>query len=131
MFLPGAEAFVFSSHRGQIQKLLDIPDRLVLSTDFNPGSSPTLAPLLVMSLAVLRYRVTDPLLTINAFTKNPADMLYMHDRGIIKKGCIADILCLDLDNFEQLPYMGTLPVVQRVIKGGRVYDYSNSPAAGS
>lgn len=118
VFLPAAEAFVFSKHVGQIRKVLDIPDRIVLSTDFNPGSSPVLDPYFVMAMAVLRYRISDPFLLIDAFTANPAAMLGLADRGVIREGACADLVCLGLENFEQIPYFSTLPSVEKVMKNG-------------
>jgi imidazolonepropionase len=120
VFLPSAEYFCFSDQVGQIQRLGDIPERLILSSDFNPGSSPVLDPHLVMSLAVLRYRIDDPALLLNAYTKNPADMLMLEDRGRIEKGLLADLLCIDMEEFGQIPYMGTLPMIRYVIKRGKV-----------
>ncbi len=120
VFLPAAEAFVFSERIGQIHRLMQIPDRIVLSTDFNPGSSPVLSPILVMVMAVLRYRITDHSLLLDAFTKNPARMLCLEDRGEIKPGLKADLLCMELDRFEQIPYIGTIPAIARVIKNGEV-----------
>lgn len=120
VFLPTAEGFVFSEHVGQIHKLLDVPERLVLSSDFNPGSSPVLSPFFVMAYAVLRYRLTDPHLIVDAFTTNPAKMLYLDDRGMITPGKKADIVLLELDNFQQIPYWGTIDFVKHVIKDGRV-----------
>jgi imidazolonepropionase len=120
VFLPAAEAYVFSEHVGQIRQLLDIPDRLVLSSDFNPGSSPVLSPFIVMSFALLRYRISEVSLLLDAFTSNPANMLYLNDRGTIQEGKKADLIGLHLDNFEQVPYFGTLPVVDWVIKNGVV-----------
>jgi len=122
VFLPSAEAYVFSKHIGQIHQLKTIPDRIVLSTDFNPGSSPILNPLFVISLAVLRYRISDPYLLIDAFTKNPARMLYLNDRGIILEGAKADILCIELDNFEQIPYYGTVNFLKCIIKNGEIIE---------
>jgi imidazolonepropionase len=120
VFLPTAEAYVFSEHVGQIRQLLDIPDRLVLSSDFNPGSSPVLSPFIVMSFALLRYRISEVSLLLDAFTSNPANMLYLNDRGTIQEGKKADLIGLHLDNFQQVPYFGTLPVVDWVIKNGVV-----------
>ena len=118
VFLPSAEAYVFSENVGQIHQLLNSSSRIVLATDFNPGSSPVLSPQIIMSLAVLRYRISDPYLLIDSFTENPANMLYLSDRGKIKKGTKADIVCLELDNFEQIPYYGTLNFIKFVIKNG-------------
>ena len=120
VFLPGAEACVFSDRKGQIGRLLSIPERLILSTDFNPGSSPLLSPALIMQMAVLRYRSEDAAWLIDSFTRNPADMLYLSDRGRLEVGCKADIISLKLENYEQLPYFGTMPVIDRVIKTGKV-----------
>jgi len=119
VFLPAAEAFVFSDHIGQIHKLLSIPHRIVLASDFNPGSSPVLDPLFVITQAVLRYRIPDPHLLIDAFTKNPADMLYLNDRGHIEEGKKADILCLELDNIQQVPYFGSHHPLKHIVKNGQ------------
>ena len=122
VFLPTAEAWVFSEKIGQIHRLLDIPNRIVLSTDFNPGSSPVLSPQTVMSTAVLRYMISDPRLLLNAFTTNPARMLYLEDRGHIGEGMLADIILFDLDNVDQIPYFGTLNLIKTVIKRGERID---------
>ncbi|NQT27062.1 imidazolonepropionase [candidate division KSB1 bacterium] len=122
VFLPGAESFVFSERIGQINQLLDIPERIVLSTDFNPGSSPVLSPTMIMAMAVLRYRLSNPKLLINAFTINPAEMLFLPDRGKIEQGKVADLILLDLDRFEQVPYFGTINMIRHVIKRGKVFD---------
>jgi imidazolonepropionase len=130
VFLPSAEAYVFSERMGQIHQLMDIPHRIVLSTNFNPGSSPVLSPLIVMSLALLRYRVSDPFLLINAFTHNPASMLYLTDRGKIEKGTKADLICMPLERFEQIPYWATLHPIHYVIKNGQVFEPNQRAHAG-
>lgn len=122
VFLPTAEGFVFSQHVGQIHKLPDLTDRIVLSSDFNPGSSPVLSPTFVITYAVLRYRISDPWLLLDAFTKNPADMLYLDDRGKIQKGTRADIVLLELDRFEQIPYWGNIDFQKCIIKNGDVFE---------
>jgi imidazolonepropionase-like amidohydrolase len=48
-------------------------------------------------------------------------MLYLGDRGTIQEGKKADLVCLSLDNFHQVPYLGTLPVIDMVIKDGKIY----------
>ena len=117
--LDNAELHTFSERVGQIGQLRSIPDRIVLSTDFNPGTSPVLSPAAVMAMAVWRYRVTDPLLLLDAFTANPAEMLFLPDRGRIEPGAKADILLVDLDTFEQIPYYGTIPRIRYIVKNGK------------
>jgi imidazolonepropionase len=120
VFLPAAEYFVFSKKVGQVKKLSAIPSRIVFATDFNPGSSPVLFPQVVMSLAILRYRLADPGLLQDGFTVNPARMLGLSNRGVIETGAAADVICLQLDRFEQIPYLGTFNFITHVIKGGRL-----------
>lgn len=127
VFLPTAEGFVFSEHVGQFHKVRDLRERVVLSSDFNPGSSPVLSPLFVITYTVLRYRADDPRLLIDAYTANPADMLFLQDRGRISPGKKADILLLDIDSVEQIPYLGTFDIINNVIKDGRI-GYSRSRA---
>ncbi len=129
VFLPSAESFVFSENIGQIHQLLNIPSRIVLATDFNPGSSPVLSPQLILTLAVLRYRISNPYLLLDSFTENPARMLDLGDRGRIKKGAKADIVCLELENFEQIPYYGTLNFIKFVIKDGTLRYAQNNSAS--
>ncbi|RKY76745.1 imidazolonepropionase [candidate division KSB1 bacterium] len=121
VFLPCAEGLVFSEHTGQIKKLSERPDLIVLSSDFNPGSSPVLSPYFVMSYAVMRYRISDPELLIDAYTKNPAHMLMLEKTGEIKEGFNADLVCLDLDNIRQIPYFGSFDIVRYIIKKGRLF----------
>ena len=122
VFIPTAEGFVFSEHVGQIQKLLNVPDRIVLTSDFNPGSSPVLSPFFVMTYAILRYRASDPFLLLDSYTKNPSQMLFLEDRGKIEEGLRADMICLESDNFEQIPYWGTTHFIKYVIKDGQIIE---------
>jgi len=120
VFLPAAEMYVFSENIGQINQLSDIPERIVISTDFNPGSSPVLSPIFIQSLALLRYRIGTPSLLVDSFTVNPAEMLYLDDRGILNPGKHGDIFCLELDTFRQIPYLGNMQIRRLIVKSGKV-----------
>jgi imidazolonepropionase len=121
VFLPSAEIHAFSKKTGRIDRLMDMPGRLVLSTNFNPGTSPVLSPAAVMAMAVWRYRLHDPRLIVEAFTRNPADMLFLHDRGRIETGARADLVLFALDQASQIPYYGTICPAACVVKNGVRY----------
>lgn len=120
VFLPTAEGLVFHDKAAPVEKLLAMPDRFILSSDFNPGSSPVLNPLFVMVYAVMRYRLSDPDLLVRSMTANPARMLGLDDRGVIAPGKLADLLVLNVENVSQIPYYGSFPIVKQVIKKGRL-----------
>ena len=75
-----------------------------------------------MSMAVWRYRIDDPGLLIDAFTANPAEMLFLPDRGRIERGAKADLLLFTLDNIGQIPYFGTVCFIKHVIKSGKRFE---------
>ncbi|HEX9933777.1 MAG TPA: imidazolonepropionase [bacterium] len=122
VFLPSAEIHTFSERIGQIRRLKGMPDRIVLSTDFNPGTSPLLSPAAAMAMAVWRYRIDDADFLVDAFTSNPGDMLFLSDRGRIKPGTKADVILLALDNIAQVPYFGTVCPIRHVLKNGMLIE---------
>jgi imidazolonepropionase-like amidohydrolase len=60
--------------------------------------------------------------TVDAFTSNPANMLFLPDRGRIEKGARADVLLFALDNIGQIPYFGTVCQIKHVIKNGKRFE---------
>ncbi|MCD6168010.1 MAG: amidohydrolase family protein [Caldisericia bacterium] len=77
---------------------------LAISTDFNPGTSPTINFYLALSLSVIREGLSIEE-AINASTINPAFALSIHeDRGSIEKGKLANLQILSLKTYKLIPY---------------------------
>lgn len=94
-------------------------DRLVIATNYNPGSAPTFSMPLIMALAVRKLGLTVDE-ALRACTVNAARLLGLTDRGTIDSGMRADLLLTNLRDERVLAYeIGGEPV-EVVVCGGRV-----------
>jgi imidazolonepropionase len=99
--------------------LLDAGGKLVLATNCNPGSAPTVSMPFIIAVAVrkLRLRVAE---AIAACTSSAASLLGFADRGRIAPGLRADLVLLRHRDERLLAYeFGGNPVDQ-VMCGGRL-----------
>jgi imidazolonepropionase len=100
---------------------LDAGGRLVLASNYNPGSSPCSSMPFVIALAVRKLGLT-PLEAIRACTERAAELLGYRDRGRVATGTRADLILLRHTDERMLAYeLGGNPVRQ-VIVGGRLLD---------
>jgi len=77
---------------------------VVLATDFNPGSSPTPAMTMVLSLASTHMKMS-PAESITAATINAAYSLGRGDRiGSLETGKEADVVIHDAEDYRELAY---------------------------
>jgi imidazolonepropionase len=88
---------------GDGRGFLDAGGRLVIATNCNPGSSPSLSMPMAIALAVRHLGVTAGE-AIAAATLNAAALLGLEDRGRIEPGLRADILLLRHRDERQLGY---------------------------
>jgi len=100
--------------------LMEAGAKVVIASDFNPGSSAVADPYLVMHLAA-RYLKMNPYEILTAFTLNAAALLGLADIcGTVEPGKNADMICFEDADLLTLPYMiGIRPT--EVIKRGRVF----------
>ncbi|PJJ59882.1 imidazolonepropionase [Hymenobacter chitinivorans] len=91
---------------------------VAISTDFNPGSCPSKNLWLALSVACLKMGLT-PLEAIAGVTLNAAWALNRATEiGSIAVGKRADILVLDVPDYQQIPYwLGENPVREVIIGG--------------
>jgi imidazolonepropionase len=102
------------------RELVDAGAAIALATDFNPGSAFCESLPLVCSLACTQLRLS-PGEALTACTVNAAHVLGRADRkGRIAPGFDADLVLLAADDWRHLAYHLAGPVVDTVVRGGRV-----------
>ncbi|MFH0916321.1 MAG: imidazolonepropionase [bacterium] len=119
VLLPGATFFLGEGGHAPARRLLDAGVPVALSTDFNPGSSPTqnLWLMATMGCSALRMSAAE---VIRAITIEAAAAVGLdHEVGSLEVGKKADILILEHTNHTQIPYRYGMNPVWRVFKAGR------------
>lgn len=119
VLLPGTAFFLKAPYaRGRF--IIDAGVPVAISTDFNPGSSPTISLPFIQNLACMHMDMTmEEVLT--ATTINAAYAINRGDEiGSLERGKKADILILDVSNYKQLQYFYGMNHTDTVIKNGKV-----------
>lgn len=117
VLLPGT-AFFLMAEFAEARKMIDRGVAVALSTDANPGSSPTLSLPFIMNLGCLKMGMT-PEEVITATTINAAHAIGRADTiGSLEKGKQADITIFDVPNYLTLSYQYGMNHVDTVIKKG-------------
>ncbi|MGE7843767.1 imidazolonepropionase [Lysinibacillus sp. NPDC093712] len=119
VLLPGTAFFLRAPFaRGRL--MIDEGVPVAISTDFNPGSSPTMSLPFIMNLACMHMGLTlEEVLT--ATTINAACALNRgHEIGTLEAGKQADVIILDVANYKQLQYFYGMNHTHTVIKKGQV-----------
>ncbi|WP_273835194.1 imidazolonepropionase [Guptibacillus sedimenti] len=117
VLLPGT-AFFLMADFAQSRKMIDAGVGIALSTDANPGSSPTLSLPFIMNLGCLKMGMT-PEEVLTATTINAAHAIGIADTaGSLEVGKKADITIFDVPNYLTLSYQYGMNHVDTVLKGG-------------
>lgn len=104
VLLPGSVYALGSSRYPAAREMINAGLAVVLATDFNPGSSPTPAMPMVLSLASTHMKMT-PAESITAATINPAYSLNRGGQiGSIEPGKLADLVIHDCEDYRELGY---------------------------
>ncbi|MGA9173345.1 MAG: imidazolonepropionase [Thermoactinomyces sp.] len=119
VLLPGTAFFLMAPY-ARARDMLDAGVPVALSTDCNPGSSPTESLPLIMNLACLNMKMT-PAEVIAAATINAAHAIgKASEIGSIEPGKQADILILDAPNYAHLSYHFGVNLTDTVLKKGEL-----------
>lgn len=98
--------------------MIDAGVAVAISTDCNPGSSPTTSMPLVMNLACISMRLT-PAEALVAATMNAACAIGMEEKvGSLEVGKQADIVMWKVSNYQELQYLFGVNHVGSVWKKG-------------
>ena len=117
VLLPGAFYALRETQLPPIAALREAGVPIALATDHNPGSSPTLSPLLMMNMACVLFRLT-PEEALRGLTVNGARALGLADRGRLVAGQWADFCLWDGGHPRELAAcFGHNPLIRRVFRG--------------
>ena len=114
MLLPGAFHFLRETKLPPIEALRAAGVPMAVSTDHNPGTSPTLSLPLMIHLACVDFRLT-PEEAVRGATVNAARALGLADRGALSAGQRADFALWEHDHPRELAYWFGHSACQRVI----------------
>lgn len=120
VLLPGAYYFLRATQLPPVQGLRDAGVPIAIATDHNPGTSPTLSPLLMLNMACTLFRLT-PEEAVRGMTVNGARALGLSDRGVLAPGKRADFVAWDVEHPNELAYwFGRNPCRQVVVAGSAI-----------
>ncbi|MEO8526021.1 MAG: imidazolonepropionase [Caldimonas sp.] len=117
VLLPGAFYFLREKQLPPIDALRAAGVAIAIATDHNPGSSPTLSPLLMLSMACTLFRLT-PEEALRGMTVHGAHALGLRDRGTLAAGQRADFVAWNVAHPNELAYWFGHNPCARVIAGG-------------
>ncbi len=117
VLLPGAFYFLRETRLPPIEALRAAGVPMAIATDHNPGSSPTLSPLLMLNMACTLFRLT-PEEALRGITVHGARALGLADRGRLATGQRADFVAWPLEHPNQLAYPFGQRLAARVVVAG-------------
>ncbi|WP_134703167.1 imidazolonepropionase [Ammoniphilus sp. YIM 78166] len=119
VLLPGT-AFFLKAEAANGRKMIDAGVAVALSTDRNPGSSPTENLPFMMNLGCQTMGMT-PAEVVVATTINAAHAIKQaHRVGSLEKGKVADLVVFDAPNYAYMQYHYAVNLVETVIKAGQI-----------
>jgi len=119
VLLPGAFYALRETQLPPIAALREAGVPIAIATDHNPGSSPTLSPLLMLNMACVLFRLT-PEEAFRGLTVNGARALGLADRGRLVAGQRADFCVWDSGHPRELAAcFGHNPLKKRIHQGNQ------------
>ncbi len=120
VLLPGAQFFL-SLKNPPARKMIDAGLPVAISSDYNPGSSPSGNMSMMMSFACVNYKMA-PEECINACTINSAFAMGVHQElGSIVRGKKANVMITkEIPSYNFIPYSFANNLVDKVILNGKL-----------
>nr|WP_263327468.1 imidazolonepropionase [Neobacillus sp. Marseille-Q6967] len=119
VLLPGTAYFLMADS-ANARKMIDLGVPVALSTDCNPGSSPTVSLPFIMNLGCLKMGMT-PSEVITAATINAAHAINRGSEiGSLEVGKKGDVTIFNVGNYMKLQYSYGVNHTDTVIKSGKV-----------
>lgn len=119
VLLPGTAYFLMAESANG-RKMVDLGVPVALSTDCNPGSSPTVSLPFIMNLGCLKMGMT-PAEVITATTINAAHAINRgKEIGSLEVGKKGDVTIFNVGNYMKLQYSYGVNHTDTVVKNGQV-----------
>ncbi len=119
VLLPGT-AYFLRAESANGRKMVDLGVPVALSTDCNPGSSPTVSLPFIMNLGCLKMGLT-PAEVLTAATINAAHAINRgHEIGSLEVGKKGDVTIFNVENYMKLQYLYGVNHTDTVVKNGQV-----------
>ncbi|WP_066086338.1 imidazolonepropionase [Neobacillus novalis] len=119
VLLPGTAYFLMAESANG-RKMVDLGVPVALSTDCNPGSSPTVSLPFIMNLGCLKMGMT-PAEVITATTINAAHAISRGGEiGSLEVGKKGDVTIFNVENYMKLQYSYGVNHTDTVVKNGQV-----------
>lgn len=120
VLLPATALFLQSKDHPPVETMRKLGLSIALGSDFNPGTSMVYQMPIVISLACLLYGLTIPEALIGA-TLNSAKALGLDKKlGSLEVGKQADIIILNVPNYQHIPYQFGGNFIKTVIRKGKI-----------
>jgi len=120
VLLPGAFYFLRETKLPPVDLLRRHAVPMALSTDCNPGSSPTTSLLLMLNMACTLFRMT-PEEALAGITRNGARALGLqHQIGTLEQGRDADFVLWDISEPAELAYQVGFNPLKKVVRHGKL-----------
>ncbi|PMP82110.1 MAG: hypothetical protein C0175_04215 [Caldisericum exile] len=120
VLLPCTMFFLGKDTYPNYELMKDIGLTVALGTDFNPGTSfcPSMPFIITLAIMKLKMTVEDAII---ASTKNAAKAIDMEKEvGTLEVGKRANINILDIGHYEEIPYRIAQNYVETVISNGEI-----------
>ena len=118
--LPGCDFHLGSNRYAPARALIAAGAIVVLATDYNPGTSPTVSMPMVLSLACTQLRMS-PAEAITASTINAAFALRREKSiGSLEPGKEADLAVFEVEDYREIPYYFGMQRCWMTMKKGEI-----------
>src|SRR5438094_6400506 len=123
VLLPSSVYALGSTCYPRAREMIEAGLAVIIATDFNPGSSPTLSMPMILSLACTQMKMS-PTEVISASTINAAYSLNRGDRiGSLEIGKLANFSIFDCEDYREIAYRFGFPQTHSVyVRGAKVAD---------
>jgi imidazolonepropionase len=123
VLLPGSVYALGSRSYPRGREMIEAGLAVVLATDFNPGSSPTVSMPMILSLACTQMKIS-PAEAITAATINAAYSLSRGEKiGSLEPGKLANFSVFDCKDYRELAYwFGFLQAHSVYVRGERAFE---------